>query len=350
MSITIRDVARLAGVSHTTVSNVLNNIPKVGRETRQRVLKAMEDLGFEPSLVAKSLYTKRSYMVGYMMPAITNEFFMSVARGAERVLYRENISLFLCDTMLDPQRENDYMQRLIRHRVDGVLFNYAASEKSIRSAIHAGIPVVAIESPVNIPGISLVEVDNAAAAMMGVEYLINLGHRRISVIALDYDSVVNQERLRGFHKGLKVRDLRPRPELEIALSTLGLDNGYFDRVLDLAQSPLPAHREFAKTIGRLLALADPPSAFFCFDYQSAIITIRCLSGLGVKPGQDISVMGFDCSTSACFPCITSIAQPAGEMGALAAELLLERVNNSKTKPRSLRLSAQLIAGETTGRV
>ena len=81
MAPTIRDVAKRAGVSHTTVSNVLNNVPKVSEETRQRVLKAMEELGFEPNFVARSLYTKRSFVVGYMVPAITNEFFMSVARG-----------------------------------------------------------------------------------------------------------------------------------------------------------------------------------------------------------------------------------------------------------------------------
>lgn len=348
MAVTIRDVAKLAGVSHTTVSYVLNNVPKVGEETRQRVLRAMKELGFQPNLVARSLYTKRSNVVGYMVPAITNEFFMSVARGAERVLYREGIGIFLCDTTLDETRETDYLGRLIGHRVDGIIFNYAASRNSVRRALRAGIPAVAVESPVGVPGISLVEADNAGAAMMGVEHLVGLGHRRIAVIALDFTSDVNRERSRGLHNGLKLYDLPPQPSLELSLATLGLVSGYFDQVTDLQKSPVSAHREFAKALERLLATAEPPTAVFCFDYQTAILTVRGLGALGLVPGRDVSVLGFDSPSSACFPRITSISQPAAEMGALAAGLLLERIADPSVKPRTLRVSAQLVEGETTG--
>lgn len=346
---TIRDVARRAGVSHTTVSNVLNDVPKVSAETRQKVRAAMEELGFEPNLVARSLNTKRSWAVGYMVPAITNEFFMSVARGVEQVLYREKISLFLCDTMLEVDRETDYLHRLIRHRVDGIIFNYAANEKSVLAALKAGIPVVAVESPVGIPGVSVVEADNAAAAMLGVEHLAALGHRHIAVLAIDFDSNVNKDRLRGFQNGLKLHDLPFRPELLLPLSTFGLEHGYFDPMVDLAKSPVTAHRQFAQTVEKLLTLPEPPTAVFCFDYYTAVLLIRCLVNLGRRP-PEVSVIGFDSPASVCLPRMTSIVQPAMEMGALAANLLLERITNPNAPPRTLRVAAQLVPGETTGPV
>lgn len=350
MAATIRDVAKKAGVSHTTVSNVLNDVPKVSEKTRRQVLRAMAELGFEPNLAAKSLFTKRSFLVGYMVPAITNEFFMNVARGAERILYREGIGLFFCDTLLEVERETDYLRRLIRHRVDGIIFNYAASDKTIRTAVKAGIPVVAIESPVGIDGISLVEMDNVGAAMLGVEHLAGLGHRDIGVIALDFVSDVNRERLRGFQNGLKLHDLPERPELLLSLAASCQEKGYFDSHTDLAKSAVAAHRQFVEFVGGLLRLSPPPTALFCFDYQSAALAIRSLACLGLHPGREVSVIGFDCPTTFYLPRITTISQPAAEMGALAAELLLEqiRVPQARVSPRTVRLSAQLIPGETTG--
>lgn len=348
MAVTIRDVAKLAGVSHTTVSYVLNNVPKVGEETRQRVLKAMKELGFEPNLVARSLFTKRSQSVGYMVPAITNGFFMSVARGAERVLYREDFSLFLCDTLLEEGRESDYLRRLIRHRVDGIIFNYAATRKSMLRAIKAGIPVVAIESPEDVPGASLVQVDNVGAAMLGVEHLVGLGHRRIGVIATDFESDVNRERMQGFRNGLKLHDLQLMEDALQPVFAQTRENGYFDQMEDLAASPVQAHRQFARDVEHLLNLANPPTAIFCFDYQSAVLLVRCLDRMGVSLGRDVSVIGFDCTSTISTPQITTISQPAMEMGALAAELLLERIANPEARPRVLRLSAELVVRETTG--
>jgi len=349
MAATIRDVARKAGVSHTTVSNVINNVPKVSQETRQRVLEAMKELNYEPSIAARSLGGRRSYLVGYMVPAITNEFFMNVARGAERVLYREDTSLFLCDTGLAASRETDYLRRLVRHRVDGIIVNYVADKKTIHNAIRAGIPVVAVESPVGEPKISLVEVDNAGAAMLAVEHLVSLGHHEIAVMAIDFESDVNRERLRGFQNAQKVYDLRQRPELLMPLAPLLRENGYFDQTsTSIAASPVAAHREFAQIVDGLLKLPEPPTALFCFDYQTAVLAVRALVQLGLTPGKQVSVVGFDAPNSICVPRITSVIQPAGEMGALAAELLLERIADQRAKPRSVRLSAQLVHGDTSG--
>ncbi len=347
MSATLRDVARRAGVSHTTVSNVLNNVPKVSEKTRERVLQAMADLQFEPNLAAKSLGTRRSYIVGYMVPAITNEFFMNVARGAERVLYREDIGLFLCDTGLDPKREADYVRRLIRHRADGIVVNYAASNRTIRDAVRAGIPAVAIESPVDEPSVSLVCLDNQGAAMLGVEHLCELGHRRIAVMALDFESNVNQERLRGFHSGLKLHDIEPEPDLEISLATSEKENGYFDYSAELDKSPVTAHRRFSEIVERLMSIDRPPTAVFCFDYHTTLLLIQSLMRMRLTPGKQVSAIGFDAPRAACAPRVTSINQPALEMGAIAANLLLERISDPMFEPRTVRLSAQLEVGDTT---
>jgi DNA-binding LacI/PurR family transcriptional regulator len=342
-------VARKAGVSHTTVSNVLNNVPKVSEETKQRVLAAMRELNFEPNLAAKSLYTKRSYIVGYMVPAITNEFFMNVARGAERVFYREGIGLFLCDTGLDPARESDYVRRLTRHRADGLVVNYVASRRTIKDALKSGIPVVAVESPVDEPGVSLVSVDNHGAAMLGVEHLCELGHRRIGVLAVDFESDVNRERLRGFRSGLKLHDMESDPALEVSMATSERQNGYFDHSTDLAKSPVTAHRQFSEVVRGILTAPAPPTALFCFDYHTTALLIQCLTRMGLTPGEQVSVIGFDAPATLCAPEVTSIIQPAPEMGSIAANLLMERITDPKSKPRTVRLSAQIHVGETTRR-
>lgn len=348
MVATIRDVAKRAGVSHTTVSNVLNNVPKVSEETRQRVLQVMKELNFEPNMVAKSLYTKRSFAMGYLVPTIANQFFMDIARGIEQVLFREDTCLFLCDTMFEVNRETNYLRRLVRQRVDGIIFSYTTHRKIVSEAVRTGIPVVAIESPADMPEISLIEVDNAAAAMKAVEHLADLGHRQIGVISLDFEGDVNKERLRGFQNGLKVNDLPLRSEFLLSLSSLKIGAAFFEQLADLDQKPLAIQERFTQEVKKLLALPHPPTAIICFDYQSAHLLTHYMASNGQIPGKDLSVVGFDIPSSLCIPRITTIRQPATEMGALAAELLLERINNPGIPPRSLQLSAQLIVGETTG--
>lgn len=348
MRATMRDVAKLAGVSHTTVSNVVNNVPKVSEATRQRVINAMKQLDFQPNLAARSLYTKRSFIVGYMVPAITNEFFMNVARGAEKVLYRESTGLFLCETGLVPEREADYLRRLIGHGVDGVIANYIANQRTVNDAIRAGIPMVAIESPSDDPRISLVEVDNAGAAMLAVEHLVSLGHKQIGVISIDFESNVNRERLRGFMNGQKIHDLEPRSDVLVSLSSMGEENGYFDHTSDPASSSLLLHRRFSSMVEGFLGLKRPPTAVLCFDYQTTVLLMRSLANLAITPGKELSVVGFDIPSSICIPRVTTISQPAAEMGSLAAQLLLERITDPSAEPRSVKLSAQLTVGDTSG--
>lgn len=348
MAATIRDVAKLAGVSHTTVSNVLNNVPKVGAKTREQVMKVVQELHFEPNQAAKSLYTKRSFSVGYMVPTIANQFFMDLARGIEQVLFREDTCLFLCDTMFEANREENYLRRLIRQRVDGIVFSYTTNRKIVREAIQTGIPVVAIESPVDMPEISLVEVDNAAAAVSVIDYLAQLGHREIGLISLDFQSNVNKERLRGFQNGLKIHDLPLRPELLLSLHSLGIVKGYFEQLIDLGRKHVFIQDVFTKNVRQLLNLPNPPTAVVCFDYQSAHMLIRYLADNNLFPGKNLSVVGFDIPPSLCLPQITTVRQPAVEMGSFAAELLLERIVNPGVHSRSLRLSSQLSIGETTG--
>lgn len=168
-------------------------------------------------------------------------------------------------------------------------------------------------------------------------------------MAIDFGTDVNRERPRGFQNAQKLYDLRQRPELLVPLAPPLRENGYFDQMFtSIAASPVAAHGESAQIVDGALKLPEPPTALFCFDYQTAVLAVRALVQLGLTPGKQVSVVGFDAPNSICVPRITSVIQPAGEMGALAAELLLERIADQRAKPRSVRLSAQLVPGDTSG--
>lgn len=168
-------------------------------------------------------------------------------------------------------------------------------------------------------------------------------------MAIDFGTDVNRERPRGFQNAQELYDLRQRPELLVPLAYLLRENGCLDQTFtSIAARPVAAQWEFAHIVDGLLKLPEPPTALFCFDYETAVLAVRALVQLGFTPGKQVSVVGFDAPNSVCVSRITSAIQPAGEIGALAAELLLERIGDQRAKPRSVRLSAQLVPGDTSG--
>lgn len=181
--ITSKDVARLAGVSRTTVSLVLNGIPnsRIPDETRQKVLKAAEELKYQPNVLAQSLKTKRSKIIGLVIPSITNPFFPSIAQGVEDIANEHGYNIFLCNSFRDPEKEKGYIQALASKQVDGIVFtSITYNVDYIRELRRQGVAIVAFDRRINDNNVDSVLFDNLKGGEMAVEYLLSMGHKNIA--------------------------------------------------------------------------------------------------------------------------------------------------------------------------
>ncbi len=300
---TIRDIARLAGVSVATVSGVLNNKPTVKLALVNRVKEAMEALDYHPDQVARSLRVRRTCTVGMVIADVTNPFFTDVIRGVEKEALTNGYSVILCDANEDPALERRYLSTLFSRRVDGVLLA-PTSSSSPQTRIHKRFPIVLIDRiPPGFTGDAVVT-DNFTAAYDGTRHLIELGHRRIAIITGQLNFSNGSDRLEGFRKALQEEHLA-LPEEYLQLGDFQLESGY--------QCGL-----------ELMRLTKPPTAIFSCNNRMTLGLMRALGELHLDCPKAVSVLGFDdFEWSAYFtPRLTTITQPAYEMGRQAMQILL----------------------------
>lgn len=345
---TLREIAELAGVSHTAVSYVVRNVPKVAEETRQRVLAAMNQLGYFAAVPGRKRRSGRTNSVGYILPDLTSTFIAGVARGAVPVFDRLGITCLLCDTGMNEDLETRIVNRLIADGVDGIVFHIAAGTKGIQAALEARIPLVTIEDPASVPGASAIQVDNAAGITQLVEHLASLGHHRIGLVCLNAEGLVNRQRITGFQQALArlhipsedsyrvsvyhfMRERRPDWEWDVDFS-LRVD----------AYEPI---------VDYFLGLPTPPTALIALDYRSTLILHKLFLHRGIGIPGDLSLAGFDlCPPVFTITEFTTIAQPCFEIGTLGAQLLINTINDPSFQPQHITIMPRFIAGETTGRV
>ena len=307
---TIRDIARLAGVSVATVSGVINDKPTVKAKLVQRVKEAMDALDYHPDQVARSLRVRRTFTVGMLMPDVTNPFFTDVIRGVEQHAESNGYSVILCDANEDPTLERHYLSTLFSRRVDGVLLAPTSSHFAEGTHIHRRFPIVLIDrAPVGFGG-PAVMTDNFNAACEGTRHLTELGHRRIAIIAGRLNFSNGVDRLEGFRKVLQEK-LLVLPDEYLQLGNFRSDAGYECGL-------------------RLMRLAVPPTAIFSCNNKMTLGLMRALGELRVPCPEAVSVLSFDdFEWSAYFrPRLTTIAQSTYEMGRQAMHLLLRRLQSS----------------------
>jgi LacI family transcriptional regulator len=314
---TRHDVAARAGVSQPTVSLVLSSNPKarVASATRERVLRAAEELGYRPNVVARSLVRRRSYALGVVVPDIANQFFADVVSGAERVAAEEGYALFLCE-----QRGASLERRLeaLRARqVDGVILD-AAGASAVPQAAFDGLNVVLIDQPSDRwPGVAS---DAEGAGRMAAEHLLALGHRRIAFVGPSADVHGFRMRERGFFRAL-------------AAAGVALPSAWLRRVpatLDGGQQAMRA----------LLAERERPTATFCANDLLALGAHKACTQAGVAIPRAMSLVGCDDIAFAQLvtPELTTVAVPARELGARAARLIVREIEGKggpAQKPRPL---------------
>lgn len=309
---TMKDVAKAASVSVTTVSQVINETRYVSEDLRARVLEAMEALNYHPNVLARSLRQGITHTIGLIVPDNSNPFFAEVARVAETVGFEHDYSVILCNSDKNVERESAYLNVLIAKQVDGVIFIAAGSEQQhLRELAAQGIPVVVADRDVPQELADVVLVNHEQGGFDAARYLITLGHRRIACIAGPFPITPSSERVRGYRRALSDAGLPIREELTVRCS-----ESYLGGETAMAQ---------------LLRLDELPTAVFTYNDVTAIGALRAISNAGLRVPMDLSIVGFDDIplASAVVPALTTVAQPIADLASLATELLIARIENSQ---------------------
>jgi LacI family transcriptional regulator len=304
---TMRDVARLADVSVATVSAVINGTAVVSAGRVERVKKAIKALDYHADQIARSLKTGRTRVVGMVIPDVTNSFYPEVIMGAEEVARLARYSVILCNANEDPAQEQRQLGTLFSHRVDGVLIACSDPEIAVDRLLRRRFPIVCFDRiPAGFRG-DVATTDNVAGGYQATRHLIELGHKKIAILVGRTELSTHSDRLEGFRKAMQDAHLLLRPE--------------YCRMGGL-------QAQFGHEFGRsLLGLSEPPTAVFCSNNKMLLGFMRALAETSLRCPEDISIVGFDdfTWTENFNPALTTVAQPARELGREAMQLLLSRI-------------------------
>jgi len=329
---TVKDVARRAGVSTSTVSHVLNETRWVSEDLRRRVRDAADELGFEPNAVARSLKIKRSFTIGLVISDIGNPFFTALVRGIEDVAQGEGYTVILGNSDEDVDKEAAYLRVLSAKRVDGLILAPAGeAHEYLRRLVMADFPLVFLDRVVPDLPIPAVLLENREAAREAVDHLIGLGHRRIGMVSGRPQITSTTDRLAGYR---------------LALADAGIP---IDESLVVSGGSRTDEARLATAA--LLDLADRPSALFVANNLMTIGAVAAIQERGLAVPDDVAIASFDDFAWADVfrPTLTCIAQPTYELGRAAADLLLRRIGAPATEPpEHVVLPGRLVIRESSG--
>ena len=307
---TMKDVAKAAGVSVTTVSHVINETRFVSEELRSRVLRVMEESNYHPNILARGLRQGITHTIGLIVPDNSNPFFAEVSRVAEMVGFENDFSVILCNSDKNVDREAAYLEVLTAKQVDGIIFIAASSKQELLEDIAArGIPIVVADRDVSQTLVDVVLVNHEQGGYDATRYLLSLGHRRIACIAGPTRLTPSGERVHGYRRALAEAGLAVDEEL-VASCT----ESYVGGEIAMAQ---------------LLRLERRPTGVFTYNDVTAIGALRAARNVGVDVPGALSIVGFDdiALASATVPALTTVAQPIADLATVATELLIERIRN-----------------------
>jgi LacI family transcriptional regulator len=328
--VTLLDIAGDAGVSRATVSLVIRNVPSVADGTRKRVLRSIKRLGYVYHRGAASLRTQQSHAIGLIVSDITNPFFAEVIVAIEECLGAAHFVTLLGNTSEDRVKEERLLKTMREFPADGILICPALGTGSSagRPNFAGRVPVVSFVR--RAPGLDYAGVDNAQGAQLAVEHLYQLGHRRIAFVGGNPKASTGQERIEGYQR---------------ALRRLGLQ---FDPLLVVPS--VPNRRGGHDGVQRLLEMENRPTAALCFNDVVALGVIEAIKDSGLKVGADFGVVGFNNIPDAAqsLPGLTTVDTSARQLGEMAAELLLKRIEKQDSPIRTVILQPKLIVRESCG--
>jgi LacI family transcriptional regulator len=326
--VSIKDVARSAGVSSATVSRVIGNKPYVSDEIRQRVLQIAAEMGYQPDHTARRLrHQSTSKVVGLVVTDITNPHHSALAGGVEDLAYAEDMSVLLCNTDYTPERHRFYLERMLSERAAGLILTptFAPPDSRLLAALRAaGVAVVLIDAPVAGHSFDLITVDDRGGAFDAVSHLIARGYERIGIIAGRQTLPTGQNRLAGYFDALRAAGVAPDEAL-VQIGDFSRASGY-------------------RLAGDLLDLPQPPRALFVCNNDMTAGALHALNARGLAIPDEVALVGFDEPPWAEIvrPPLTVVAQPAYEIGREAMRLLLRRIQEPNAAQATLTLPARLI--------
>lgn len=315
--VTIKDVAKRAGVSTATVSHVINGTRRVLPETRDLVLSVVQDLNYRPSAIARGLTTSRNKTIGVVIADVTSPFFAMLLYDLERLLSRQGYNLFVCNTYEEVEREAYNLEQLLDKRVDGVIITPTGHDQTIYDEFHRlGTPLVFIDrKPKNAIG-SFVGVDSLRASYDVTRYLLELGHERIGLISLIPETSAVAARVSGYLSALSDSGVCADPTL-MTSSTFAVET---------AES---AARE-------LLTMPSRPTALIAGSHVATLGALQALTALDMHYPRDISLVCFDNSrwTGLMRPALTVMTKPIEELARVAVDTLLAAFVHAELQRKS----------------
>lgn len=330
--VTIKDVAREAGVSLGTASQALRGRPSVREETRRRVTAVAARLRYQPSAVARGLVTRRTNTIGLLISDLTNSFFIRAVRSIEAAAQAHGYTVILCHSDEEPSKEAAHLRVLMERRVDGIILaTTAATREAFREVRRQGIPLVFFDRPV--PGVaaSSVMVDGREGGRLAAEHLLGLGHRRIAIIHGPLLRAHGARRLQGYREALQRAGIPEDPGL-VREGTFKPDSGYA-----LAHS--------------LLDRAPGPTALFCTNNLLTLGALRAVQERGVCIPRDLSLLGYDDMEwwGLTHPPLTVVAQPVHDVGQEAVRLLLRHMERGgRGRAQHVVLKPELVVRDSCG--
>jgi LacI family transcriptional regulator len=332
MAMTLTKLAKIIGVSSSTISRVVNNKGYVSPKTRRKIQKALIEYNYTPNQVARSLKSRTTNTIAVIVPDISENFFAYVIKGIKTVLNENDYTMILCDTDENEAKEEQYINMLLQKQVDGIILATVSKHyKSLNQFLKSGKPVIFFD---NLPDINIsydaVLIDNVKASSLAVEHLIKLGHRKIGIIVGKQNETTGFERLNGYKKSISENGM----EIEDRLICIGdfKENSGFE------------------CMQRLLENKDM-TAVYITSSKMTYGAIKAITQKGLKIPGDIALVGFDIHdpSGLISPGITTIMQNEEHIGLMAAELLFRKLKSEGTPvSRKVLLEPSLIIRQSCG--
>ena len=325
---TMKDIARLAQVSTSTVSHVINGSRFVSDEIREKVMRIVAELNYTPSAVARSLKVRETKTIGLLVTATNNPFFAEVMAGVEQYCQKNQYNLIIATTGGDAKRLQQNLQTLIHKQVDGVLLMCGDSRFQADMELTVSLPLVVMDWWFTELNADKILENSERGGYLATKSMVDAGHQKIGIITGNLRKSVAKNRLQGYKKALS--------EANIVLNPDWIVESHFDFEGGIVGAQ------------KLLSLSDRPTAIFCCSDTIAIGAYQAIQNQGLRIPQDISIMGYDDIELAryLFPSLSTISQPKAELGKLAVETLLQRIQEPNENYRTLVLEPACILRES----
>ncbi|UAX42778.1 HTH-type transcriptional repressor PurR [Pasteurella canis] len=323
---TIKDVAKMAGVSTTTVSHVINKTRFVAAETEKLVLQAIQALNYSPSAVARSLKVNTTKSIGMIVTSSEAPYFAEIIHAVEEHCYRQSYSLFLCNTQNNVEKIKNHLEMLIKKRVDGILVMCAEYTQDSLDLLanFTSLPIVVMDWGPNNEHTDIIQDHSFEGGYIATKHLIEQGHTKIGIIAGELTKTTAKTRYEGFIKAMTEANLTINPNWVM--------EGFFEP------------EDGYECMNKILVQPELPTAVFCCNDVMALGAISAIGEKGLHVPEDISIIGYDNIHASRFysPPLTTIHQSKSRLGAKAVTLLFERINEKSEQREVIEMHPELV--------